>query len=564
MKFSEYTYERPDLQKMQKLYTRYIDELKRAGDADTFMDIFKRLNQLRNHISSMRTIASLRYTINTADEFYEKENDYWDEHSPFYQQLDTRFYKTIMESPLLDELKKRIPSPFFGIISCQLKAFDDVILEDLQQENKIVTQYDKLKASAKIDFEGKTYTLPGISALCESKDRDLRKRASEAKFKFYEDHEDEFDRIYDELVRVRDRMAKKLGLENFTKLGYLRMTRLDYDEKMVADYRKEVLESVVPLACELAEKQKERLGLDQLEYYDLNVEFKSGNPLPKGSCKELVEKARQMYHELSKETGEFFDMMIDRELLDLESKPNKAGGGYCTYISEYEAPFIFSNFNGTSGDVEVLTHEAGHAFQIYSSRHNKIPELEFPTYESCEIHSMSMEFITWPWSHLFFGEDTAKYHYLHLSSAVKFLPYGVLVDHFQHEVYNHPEMTPQKRKEVWRELEKMYLPYKNYEACDFLERGNYWFQQSHIFMDPFYYIDYTLAQVCSLQFWKRSQEHDKDMWKDYLAICQVGGTKSFLDIVKTAHLVSPFEKGFLKDVMESAKAYLESVDDKKF
>ncbi len=386
MKFSEYTYERPDLQKMQKLYTRYIDELKRAGDADTFMDIFKRLNQLRNHISSMRTIASLRYTINTADEFYEKENDYWDEHSPFYQQLDTRFYKTIMESPLLDELKKRIPSPFFGIISCQLKAFDDVILEDLQQENKIVTQYDKLKASAKIDFECKTYTLPGISALCESKDRDLRKRASEAKFKFYEDHEDEFDRIYDELVRVRDRMAKKLGLENFTKLGYLRMTRLDYDEKMVADYRKEVLESVVPLACELAEKQKERLGLDQLEYYDLNVEFKSGNPLPKGSCKELVEKARQMYHELSKETGEFFDMMIDRELLDLESKPNKAGGGYCTYISEYEAPFIFSNFNGTSGDVEVLTHEAGHAFQIYSSRHNKIPELEFPTYESCEIH----------------------------------------------------------------------------------------------------------------------------------------------------------------------------------
>ncbi len=157
-----------------------------------------------------------------------------------------------------------------------------------------------------------------------------------------------------------------------------------------------------------------------------------------------------------------------------------------------------------------------------------------------------------------------KYHYLHLSSAVKFLPYGVLVDHFQHEVYNHPEMTPQKRKEVWRELEKMYLPYKNYEACDFLERGNYWFQQSHIFMDPFYYIDYTLAQVCSLQFWKRSQEHDKDMWKDYLAICQVGGTKSFLDIVKTAHLISPFEKGFLKDVMESAKAYLESVDDKKF
>ena len=247
------------------------------------------------------------------------------------------------------------------------------------------------------------------------------------------------------------------------------MTRLDYDENMVADYRKEVLENVVPLACELVKRQKERLCLDKMEYYDLNVEFESGNPTPKGHCKELVEKARQMYHELSKETGEFFDMMIDRELLDLESKPNKAGGGYCSYISEYESPFVFSNFNGTSGDVDVLTHEAGHAFQVYSSRHHAIPELEFPTYESCEIHSMSMEFITWPWSHLFFGEDTAKYHFLHLSSAVKFLPYGVLVDHFQHEVYNHPHMTPQERKETWRKLEKMYLPYKNYEGCDFLE-----------------------------------------------------------------------------------------------
>ena len=562
MKFSEYKYERPDLEAVQKQYADYIEQLNQADNADTFMDIFKQLNKLRNHITSMMTIASLRYTINTADEFYAQENDYWDEHSPFYQQLDTRLYKAIMESPLLDELKKRIPAPFFGIIDCQLKAFDDAILEDMQKENRTATQYDKLKASAKIEFEGKTYNLPGISALCESKDRETRKKASEAKFRFYEENEAEFDRIYDELVHIRDTMAKKLGFKNFTELGYVRMTRLDYNEEMVTDYRKEILENVVPLACELVRKQKERLGLEKMEYYDLGMEFESGNPMPKGTPEELVEKARKMYHELSDETGQFFDMMVEKELLDLVSKPNKAGGGYCTYISEYESPFIFSNFNGTSGDVDVLTHEAGHAFQVYTSRHNELPELEFPTYESCEIHSMSMEFITWPWSHEFFEEDTDKYHYLHLGAAVKFLPYGVLVDHFQHEVYNHPEMTPQERKDTWRRLEKMYLPYKNYEQCDFLERGNYWFQQGHIFSSPFYYIDYTLAQACSLQFWKRSQDHDPDMWKDYVAICEVGGTKSFLDIVKTAHLKSPFERGSLKEIMESAKNYLDSVDDK--
>lgn len=562
MKFNEYNYERPNLEVLTQQYHSYIEQLKESKDVDEFMDIFKEVNQLRSHVTTMMTLSSLRYTINTADEFYMKENDYWDENSPYYQQLDTRLYKVILESELLDELKQRIPAPFFGIIDCQLKCFDDAILEDLQNENKVATQYDKLKASAKIEFDGKIYNLPGISALCESKDRDIRKKASAAKYQFYVDHEEEFDRIYDELVHIRDNMAKKLGYKNFTELGYVRMTRLDYNEEMVANYRKEVLENVVPLACELTQKQQERLGLDKMEYYDLGVEFESGNPTPKGTSEELVEKARQMYRELSKETGEFFDMMVEKELLDLVSKPNKAGGGYCTYIREYESPFIFSNFNGTSGDVDVLTHEAGHAFQVYSSRHNELPELEFPTYESCEIHSMSMEFITWPWSKEFFKEDTAKYHYLHLSSAVKFLPYGVLVDHFQHEVYNNPNMTPKERKETWRRLEKMYLPYKNYEECDFLERGNYWFQQGHIFSSPFYYIDYTLAQACSLQFWKRSQEHDETMWKDYLAICRVGGTQSFLEILKTGNLVSPFEDGSLKAIMASVKAYLDCVDDK--
>lgn len=561
MKFSEYKYERPELESVQQQYAEYIEKLSQAKDADEFMQVFKEMNQFRNHITSMMTISSLRYTINTADEFYAAENDYWDENGPYYQQLDTRLYKTIMNSPLLDELKERIPAPFFGIVDCQLKSFDDAILEDLQNENKVATQYDKLKASAKIEFEGKTYTLPGISALCESKNRETRRKASEAKFKFYEENEAEFDRIYDELVHIRDNMAKKLGYKNFTELGYVRMTRLDYDEEMVKNYRHEVLENVVPVASELFEKQQKRLGLDRMQYYDYGVEFESGNPTPKGTPEELVAKAQKMYHELSDETGEFFDMMVDKELLDLVSKPNKAGGGYCTFISEYESPFIFSNFNGTSGDVDVLTHEAGHAFQVYSSRHNELPELEFPTYESCEIHSMSMEFITWPWSHEFFKEDTDKYHYLHLGAAVKFLPYGVLVDHFQHEVYNHPEMTPLERKQTWRKLEKMYLPHKNYEECDFLERGNYWFQQGHIFASPFYYIDYTLAQACSLQFWKRSQEHDSTMWLDYLNICKVGGTKSFLEIVELGHLKNPFISGSLKEIMESAKAYLDSVDD---
>ena len=561
MKFEEFKYERPELSEVRKQYALYEEKMKACQDADEFMVLFKEINQFRGHLSSMMALASLRYTIDTSDEFYVKENDYWDENSPYYQQCNNQFYRTILESPLRKQLEERIPSTFFQLIENELKCFDEVIMEDLQLENKLASEYQKLIASAKIEFDGKTYNLAGLSALTQSKDRDLRRRASYAHVQYFEEHEKEFDRIYDDLVHVRDKMAKKLGFKNYTELGYVRMNRFDYNEAMVDNYRRQVLKDVVPLANELSEKQRIRLGLDQLHFYDLNCEFESGNPAPIGTPEQLVAKAQKMYHELSDETGQFFDLMVNNHLLDLVSKPNKASGGYCTYIQDYEAPFIFSNFNGTSGDVDVLTHEAGHAFQVYQSREAGIPEIEFPTYESCEIHSMSMEFITWPWSKEFFGKDTEKYHYLHLSSAVKFIPYGIAVDHFQHIVYNHPDLTPEERKAEWRRLEKMYLPYKNYDDCDFLERGGYWFRQGHIFTSPFYYIDYTLAQVCALQFWERTQKKDPQAWSDYLTLCKLGGTKSFLQLLEASHLKSPFMDGGLQECMDSAKAYLESVDD---
>jgi len=332
---------------------------------------------------------------------------------------------------------------------------------------------------------------------------------------------------------------------------------------MVANFRKQVEEHIVPVASKLYERQRERLGLNTLSYYDEKFEFLNGNAEPKGSPQWILEKGKKMYSELSAETKEFFDFMVEEELLDMIAKPGKAGGGYCTYIPDYKAPFIFSNFNGTSGDIKVLTHEAGHAFQVYSSRWIEVPECNFPTHESCEIHSMSMEFFTWPWMDLFFEEDTDKYKFTHLGNAVKFIPYGVTVDEFQHYVYENPEASPEERKRVWREIEKKYLPHKNYEGCDFLERGGWWFQQAHIFKTPFYYIDYTLAQICSLQFWKRAEENREKSWQDYVKLCQVGGTKSFLELVDYGNLISPFKDGCVSSVIGDIDKWLEAVDDNR-
>jgi M3 family oligoendopeptidase len=299
-----------------------------------------------------------------------------------------------------------------------------------------------------------------------------------------------------------------------------------------------------------------------MKSYDLALSFLTGNPKPQGDRAWQVDKATKMYDAMSKETSEFFHFMLDHELLELDSKPGKEGGGYCTYLPDYRAPFIFANFNGTSHDVDVLTHEAGHAFQVYQSR-DHIPEYRWPTMESAEIHSMSMEFLAWPWIHEFFIDDTPKYKFTHLAGALSFLPYGVLVDEFQHHIYEKPEMTPEERKALWRRLEKKYLPFKDYDDDTFLERGTFWFRQGHIFGAPFYYIDYTLAQVCAFQYWVMAQQDHDKAFASYLALCKLGGSKSFVELLESANLQNPFKSGTVKAIIQPIKAYLDGIDDTK-
>ncbi|MDU1538920.1 MAG: M3 family oligoendopeptidase [Paeniclostridium sordellii] len=562
MKFSEFKYERPDYSRIRIQFEDLVKAIENSKSYEELKKNIDEINKLRNHIESMATLVSIRYSINTQDEFYEKEKEYWDENGPHYEELNSLFYKAIVDSKFKEELTNDLGKQFMSIADYSIQSFSKDIISELQEENKLTSEYTKLLASAKIPFDGEERNLSGLGPYMTSQFRDEREKASKAYYGFFKENEEKFDELFDKLVKVRHKMAKKLGFENFVELGYIRMLRTDYNAEMVAKFRNQVSEYIVPAASRLFKRQQERLGLEELRYYDENFEFNSGNATPKGDSKFIMNNGVLMYSELSKETKEFFDFMIEHELMDLETKKGKGAGGYCTYIPDYKSPFIFSNFNSTADDIDVLTHEAGHAFQVYMSRWIEIPDINFPTYESCEIHSMSMEFITWPWMELFFKEDTDKYKFTHLGSAIKFIPYGVLVDEFQHIIYENPNMTKEERKLVWRDLENKYQPHKNYKGNDLLERGGWWFKQGHIFKNPFYYIDYTLAQICALQFWKKMREDRKSGWQDYLNICKIGGTKSFLDIVKEANLISPFEEGCVSSVIGTINEYLESIDDK--
>jgi M3 family oligoendopeptidase len=563
MKFSDFSYQRPNMEDLEIQFNYLLQDFSTAQSFEEQDKVMEAINSLRGRYESMCEIASIRHTIDTTNEFYKDEQDFFDEAQPIYQGMVSKYYYTLVNSKFRNELEQKWDRQLFSIAEFTLKTFSPEIIEDLQIENKLASEYTKLIASAQIDFEGEERNLSQLIPFILSPDRNMRKKASEAKYAFFKANEDKFDQIYDDLVKIRTKIAKKLGYSNFVGLGYTRMNRIDYDAEMVANFRKQVAEHIVPVAAKLKEKQKKRIGVDKLSYYDDKFSFKSGNATPKGDAEWIVENGKKMYADLSEETREFFDFMVNNELMDLVSKKGKAGGGYCTYISDYKAPFIFSNFNGTAEDIDVLTHEAGHALQSYLSRSYEVPEYGFPTYEACEIHSMSMEFFTWPWMELFFKEDTDKYKFNHLGEALMFIPYGVTVDEFQHFVYENPEATPTERKKAWRDIEKKYLPYRNYEENDYLERGGFWHQQGHIFEDPFYYIDYTLAQICALQFWKRANNSEDKAWDDYVTLCIAGGSKPFLELVKIAKLRSPFEDGCVKSVIGDIEAYLNSIDDSK-
>ncbi|NDI34137.1 M3 family oligoendopeptidase [Chengkuizengella sediminis] len=564
MKFSEYTYKRPDIEEISSQFDNALKQFSNSNSSNEQNFAMREIYNIHNDFYTMFEIGSIRHSINTKDEFYKSEQEYLDETEPLFKELFTKFYKALIDSKYREELEKKWGSHLFNLAELEIKTMSPDIIKDLQQENKYSSRYSELIASAEILFDGKTYTLAQLIPFTESSDRVIRKRANEAKYKFFLENEEELDQLYDDLVKIRTKIAEKLGFKNFVELGYARLKRTDYDAHQVAAFRDQVHQYIVPIATQLRKRQQLRLGLQHLKFYDERFEYKSGNATPKGNPNWIVDNGQTMYEQLSKETDEFYCFMKDQDLMDLMAKDGKMAGGYCTYVPNYKSSYIFANFNGTSDDIDILTHEAGHAFQVYNSRHFENPEYVWPTYEACEIHSMSMEFFTWPWMELFFKEDTDKYKFSHLSTRMLYIPYVVAVDEFQHFIYENPEFTPKERKQMWREIEKKYLPHRDYDENVYLEQGGFWHQQGHIFENPFYYIDYTLALICAFQFWKKMHEDREQAWDNYTHLCKLGGSQPFLKLVKEAKLSSPFEDGTVQSVVHDIESWLSDVDDESF
>lgn len=558
MKFKDMPYERVDLDALGRQFDAITEKVKNASDGDEVLSAFREQEKLSVHVQTMMSIAYVRNSIDTRDKFYEAEQEFYDMNLPAFQEHSQNLMLAFYESPYRKTVEDAVGKLVFKNLEMELKTFSPAVIEQLGRENKLVSDYQKLIASAKIDFDGKQLNISQLAAYKQAPDRNVRHAAYMAESGFYMENAERLDEIFDELVKVRTEIAHKLGFKNFTELAYMRRTRNCYDPEMVANFRRQVVEELVPIVGELKKKQAERIGIkpEDMRIWDDVFSYREGNPKPMGTPEDIMAAGKRMYEEMSPETGEFINFMYDNELLDLVAKEGKAVGGYCTEFPEYKSPFIFSNFNGTSGDVDVLTHEAGHAFAAYTVRNFEFLENSQPTMESCECHSMSMEFFAWKWLQLFYGDDTARAKYVHLESALVFIPYGCMVDHFQHIVYDNPELTPAERHAEWKKLEAIYRPYMNFGDVDFYALGRGWQRQLHIYHYPFYYIDYCLAQTVSLEFWSLSQKDYADAWERYYRFVCEGGKKTFVELCRTAGIKVPFEDGALGQIAAGAVEYL--------
>ncbi len=560
MKFSEMTYTRPDIDALLAQCNVLAAKAAAAPDGDALVTLYYEQSEAFAEYNTAANLANIHYTCDTRDEYWKAEQDFFDANGPAVTNASVEISRAFLANPHVDALTAKFGTTCVAGMKNAVLGMDDRTVELQQQFNALVSRYQQIYGGALVELDGKQLTLPQLGPYKEDLDPAVRRAAYEAEAGYFDAHRTELDELYGQIVQNLNAQARVMGYHDYSELSYVRMNRIGYGPEEIKKFRDQVANDVVPQLQKVMAMRAKRTGIAHPAFTDLPIMFKDGNPKPIPGYKARMDAARTMYHELSPETAEFIDFMQDNELFDVESRPGKMSGGYMTSLPSYKAPFIFANWNNTSGDVDVLTHECGHAFEGYvAERDPAIPaDLECPGMESAEIHSMAMEFLTAPWHHLLFGKDTDKYALLHAEDSFVFLAYGCEVDEFQHIMYQNPDLTPDQRNAEWLKLEKKYRPWIDFDNLPFYGRGAGWQRQLHIYECPFYYIDYCLSTMAALQFFLLSLKDHRDAWQRYLRLVRRAGMASYTELLETAGLKVPFEDGSIKGIAQQMTDWLEA------
>jgi len=563
MKFSEFPYYKPDINVVTKNYEELFEKFTAAESFEEQDKIFLKLYEAEKEFLTMETIAYVRFTSDTTNESFVEDQEYFDFINPVFGELEKKYYELFNSSPFLKQYEQKYGKQL--IKNCMREAIisSDELEDEYRKESSLVNDYIKLRSGATINFEDKEVTLNGMRAYYSNLDRNIRKKSLEASYNFYVSKNEQTAKVFDELVKIRTEMAKKLGHDNYTGLAYI-LLKKEFSLEDIKKFRENIVKYFIPVVLRLKERQRKRINVDKMMYYDSVLNFKTGNPKPKGDTSWVLEKGIEMYRSLSPETNEFITYMAENELIDLSGRKGKKTGGYSTFFFNHRAPYIFVNMNGTSSDIEILTHEAGHAFQNYLCKDYKLDVDIHASLDICEIHSMSMEFLAYDYMNIFFAEDTNKFYFKHIEDSILAILFASQSDEFQEIIYTNPQLTKDERNQVWKELTLKYTIPSDYDGNEFLLKGISWHNRAQIFFAPFYAIEYALAQIVAYQFLFKKKENHEEAFKEYVEFCRLGGKHSFSEALKTAGLKNPIEVETVKEMAEKIEAFLDTIDDSNF
>ena len=462
--------------------------------------------------------------------------------------------KACLAQPLCAQLPKARYEVFDRDLRQRVELFreENVALET--EESKLGQQYQKLSGALTVQFRGEEKTLTQMGRFLEEPDRALRQETWELVAQRRLEESEKFEDIFDQLVKLRGQIARNAGFANYRDYAFKMRGRFDYTPGDCAAFHDAIESEVVPLQRELQSVRRAQLQLPSLRPWDLSVDPLNRPPLkPFDGVGQMVERTQRIFDRIDGGLADGFRTMQERRLLDLDNRKGKAPGGYQSTLSESRLPFIFMNAVGLQRDVETMLHEAGHAFHALATREEPLLAYRSAPIEFCEVASMSMELLGNEFIEEFYAPpEASRARRTHLEGIVAVFPWIATVDAFQHWIYTHPDHTRAERTAAWLALMDRFggaVDWTGHEAV----RANLWHRQLHIFLYPFYYVEYGIAQLGALQVWANSKRNKAGALADYQRALALGNSRPLPELFTAAGCQFSFDRATVQPLVKLLK-----------
>tara|TARA_B100002019_G_scaffold292157_1_gene314407 strand:- start:2287 stop:4014 length:1728 start_codon:yes stop_codon:yes gene_type:complete len=522
--------------------------------------IIRDASELSEHISEKGALLYIGMTCDTENE--EKKGaflDFVENVRPKLSEFSDSLNRRIVGHEAIEDLPER-----YDLMIRSMKNDVEIFRKEniplSVEQTKLVTEAQTINGAMSVEYEGEEYTIPEMRVFLESNERSVREGAWKAVADRRLEDEGRLSEIFDQLIVIRNEMAINAGFETYTDYMFRAMERFDYTKDDCLEFHDAIEAVCVPLMREINSRRIDSLSLGSLRPWDVNEKTGVGPDLegraplkPFADVNEMVSKLSRLFHRMSTDLGEKFDMLVEMDTLDLDTRKGKAPGGYQYYLQKSRVPFIFMNAAGLQGDLETMIHEAGHAFHsIYCGHLELIGERSYPI-EFAEVASMSMELMTQnEWGEFYNDEEANRARIGHLEGIIFLLPWIATIDSFQHWIYSNPGHTRDERKTVWNSIRDRFG--SNMEWGDYQgHRDTSWQQQGHLFGVPFYYVEYGIAQLGALQLWRTQRKDSVKALSDYSNAMALGNTKTLPELFSAADIELGFGEEHLGSLISEVR-----------